>query len=78
MNDSSLTTKAISWGLLALFYPLSTLKVRMQISNTGLSFNDINDYKILFRGGYRGLLTFLLFNGLANMTIYNFYSSNQM
>lgn len=70
-DNGSLTL--LSWLATAALYPISTLKVRSQLMGTEFSFGRDSNYSIR-SGLYRGVLPFLLLNGLLGWTLRPLFS----
>lgn len=75
-SDSSSTT-LLSWLVTAALYPLSTIKVRAQLLPTEFSLG--RDSTVSLRSGlYRGVVPFLLLNGLLGWTLRPLFSQERL
>lgn len=64
---------AASWALAALLYPINTLKVRAQVSASGISSINNNTSSIT-HSGYRGVVPYLLLNILVGYSLRPLFS----
>ena len=74
-DNGSLTL--LSWLATAALYPISTLKVRSQLMGTEFSFGKDSSHSIR-SGLYRGVLPFLLLNGLLGWTLRPLFSQEKL
>jgi len=68
---------ALSWGVAALFYPLNTLRVRAQVSASGISSINSNTSTIN-HSSYRGVVGYLLLNILVGYSLRPLFSEEKV
>ena len=65
------------WGLTALLYPLNTQRVRAQLEGTAISTVTENTGRV-FHSNYRGVLPFVILNGLIGYSLRPLFSADKV
>ncbi len=77
-TQTGLETQALlSWAAAAALYPLSTMKVRAQVSGTPLSTITPSTGPV-FRSAYRGVVPYILLNALVGYSLRPLFSKAKL